>query len=283
MVFLNLETSEPIQQIQLDVPRGMAGLHFRFGTPIAISEDLRTLVQGLGDGTIKIWNTETGDTSTFKASDRPLGLVALSPDGRSLVTGEHDQLPRLWDLRTGTNAFLPVESPRVFFSPDGRSLAALNPRENSVQLLNVETQTVRTNLVIDIQPGFNAAFSPNGRILAVAYQDDAIRLWNTVTGALIGTCAGHKQPIFSVAFSPDGKTLASASDDSTLKLWNVATQQELLTDRRLGGAMAGLMFSPDGRLLVGGSSPFSQTSGLRFFRAPHLSEIDASTQGSAKN
>jgi len=283
VVFFNLETGEPMQQIQLDVPRGMAGLHFRFGTPIAISEDLRTLAQGLGDGAIKVWNTETGDTSTFKASDRPLGLVALSPDGRSLVTGEHDQLPRLWDLRTGTNAFLPVESPRVFFAPDGRSLAALNPRENSVQVLDLEGRTVRTNLAIDIQPGFNAAFSPDGRMLAVTYQDDAIRLWDTVTGALIGTCAGHKQPIFSVAFSPDGKTLASASDDSTLKLWNVATQQELLTDRRLGGAMSGLMFSPDGRSLVGGSSPFSQTSGLRFFRAPLLNEIDVATQARAKN
>ncbi|HKS38424.1 MAG TPA: hypothetical protein VJW76_14620, partial [Verrucomicrobiae bacterium] len=275
VVFFNLETSEPVQKIQLDVSRGMPGPHFRFGTPMAISEDLRTLVQALGDGAIKIRNTETGDTSTLKASDRPVGLVALSPDGRYLVTGEHDQLPRLWDLRTGTNTFLPVESSRVFFSPDGRVLAALNPGENSIQIVDLVTRTVRTNLAIDAQPGFNAnaAFAPDSRTLAVTYQDDTIRLWDVATGALIGTCAGHKQPVFSVAFSPDGKTLASASDDSTLKLWNVATQQELLTDRRLGGAMSGLMFSPDGRSLVGGSSPFSRTSGLRFFRAPLLSEI----------
>jgi len=282
VVFFNLETSEPVQQIPLDVPRAMVGPHFRFGTPIAISEDLGTLVQGLGDGAIKIRNTETGDTSTLKASDRPTGPVALSPDGRYLVTCEHDQLARLWDLRTGTNAFLPVESPRVFFSPDGRLLAALNPRENSVQVLDLETRMVRTNLALDTQPGFSAAFAPDSRTLAVTYQDDTIRLWDAATGTLIGTCAGHKQPVFSVAFSPDGKTLASASDDSTLKLWSVATQQELLTDRRLGGAMAGLMFSPDGRLLVGGSSPFSPTSGLRLFRAPLLSEIEATTQTTAK-
>jgi WD40 repeat protein len=254
-----------------------------FGASAAISEDLRTLVQGLDDGTIKVWNTETGDTRTLKASDRPPGLVALSPDGRYLVTGERDQMPRWWDLRTGTNAFLTIEASRVLFSPDGRLLAALNPRENPVQVLNLETRTVRTNLVIDILPGFTAAFSPDGRMLAVIYQDDSIRLWDVATGTLIGTCTGHKQPVFSVAFSPDGKTLATASDDSTLKLWNVATQQELLTIRRLGGAMAGLMFSPDGRLLVGGSSPFSRSSGLRFFRAPLLSEIDVTAQASGKN
>jgi WD40 repeat protein/serine/threonine protein kinase len=283
VMFFDLKRGEPDQQIQLEVPRGRSGPRDWFGPPTAISEDLRSLVQGLGDGTVKVWNTETGDTSTLKASDHPLDLVALSPDGRYLVTGEHDQIPRLWDLRTGTNSFLSIEAPRVLFSPDGRSLAVLNPRENSVQVLNLEMRTVRTNLVIDIQPGFSAAFSPDGRMLAVTYQDDSIRLWDVPTGALIGTCSGHKQPVFSVAFSPDGKTLASASDDSTLKLWNVATQQELLTVRRLGGAMAGLMFSPDGRLLVGGSSPFSQTSGLRFFRAPLLSEIDVATQPSAGN
>ena len=112
-------------------------------------------------------------------------------------------------------------------------------------------------------------------MLAVVYQDDVIRLWETSTGKLLGACTGHKQGVRSVAFSPDGKTLATASDDSTLKLWNVGTQQELLTLRQLGATLTGLMFSPDGRQLVGGSGAFAQTGGLRFFRAPLFGETDA--------
>jgi WD40 repeat protein len=88
--------------------------------------------------------------------------------------------------------------------------------------------------------------------------------------------------VFSVAFSPDGKTLATASDDSTLKLWNVAAQQELLSLRRLGGVLRGLMFSPDGRLLVGGSSFSAPSGGLRFFRAPLLSETDTANAQSTR-
>jgi WD40 repeat protein len=118
-----------------------------------------------------------------------------------------------------------------------------------------------------------AAFSPDSRILAVTSQDDTIRLWSLATGELLGVCAGHKQPVFSIAFSPDGRTLATASADSTLKLWNVATQQELLTDRRLGGSLVNLLFSPDGRLLVGGSGFWTQSSGIRFYRAPSLEDI----------
>jgi WD40 repeat protein len=79
-----------------------------------------------------------------------------------------------------------------------------------------------------------------------------------------------------MAFSPDGKTLASASDDSTLRLWNVATQQELLSVRQLGVGLRGLAFSPDGQLLVAGSGSLSQHGALQLFRAPLLSEREAS-------
>ncbi len=126
--------------------------------------------------------------------------------------------------------------------------------------------------------GLSAAFSADGRVLAIAYQDDAIRLWETSTGKLLGACVGHKQGVRSVAFAPDGKTLATSSDDSTVRFWNVASQQELLTVRQLGATLTGLMFSPDGRMLVGGSGVFSDQGGLRFFRAPLLSEIDGSAE-----
>ena len=248
---------------------------FGFRPSVALSADLRTLAQGLDDGSVRLRNTETGDITNLKASDSRVDLIALSPDGRILITGGHDQNLRWWDLRHHTNTVLATEAYRVLFSPDGRTLAAFQ-RGDTLQLWDVATLSLRTNLVNDAQPGPGseaAAFSPDGRILAVASSDDAIRLLDVATGKLLGTCTGHKQPVFSVAFSPDSKTLATASDDSTLKLWNVATQQELLSLRRLGGALRGLMFSPDGRLLVG-SSFSSLSGGLRFYRAPLLSEID---------
>jgi WD40 repeat protein len=124
-----------------------------------------------------------------------------------------------------------------------------------------------------------AAFSPDGRILATTAGfgdlENAIRLWDTTTARLVGTCIGHKQPIFSVTFSPDGKTLASASDDSMMKLWNVTTQQELLTLRQLGGSLTGLTFSPDGHMLIGASRIFTASGVIRFYRAPGFGEIDA--------
>ncbi len=281
VTFFNLATRQPEQQFQLESPR--------FRRPpgrISLTGDLGTMAEGLEDGRVKLWNTQTREALTLKACDSPVNLVALSPDGRELVTGGFDQPLHWWDLRTSTCSLLDTEAHRVLFSPDGRTLAAFG-RGNTIQLWDVATRSLRTNLVVEPAPGFSAAFSPDGHILATTAGpedvDNAIRLWDTATGKLLGACTGHKQAVFSIAFSPDGKTLATSSDDSTLKFWNVATQQELLSFRRLGGAMGGLAFSPDGGWLVGASGLFAQSGGLRFYRAPLLKEIElaASQAGAA--
>jgi eukaryotic-like serine/threonine-protein kinase len=268
--FINLTTGEPEKQIPLDRPR------FGLWPAISLSQDLRTLAQSVDNGTVKLWNTESIETSTMETGERRIDFLELSPDGRFLVTGGHDQALHWWDLRRHTNTVLNTDARRVLFSPDGSTLAVLQ-RDSALQLWDTATLALRTNLVLDLQPGFSTTFSADGRMLAVGCEDDAVRLIEVSTGKLLGTCTGHKQSLFSAAFSPDGKTLATSSDDSTMKLWNVATQQEVLSFRRLGGRLAGLLFTPDGRMLVGASGFFSQPAALRFFRAPRFQEIDPSS------
>jgi len=98
--------------------------------------------------------------------------------------------------------------------------------------------------------------SDDGTLLAIGSNpvteaDNAIRLWDTHTGKLLGVCKGHTQGVRWLAFSPDGQTLASASSDSTLRLWDLRTQQELLSIQRLADPMSDILFSPDGNWLAG--------------------------------
>ena len=97
VVFLNLATGEPEQQFHLEQPeRG----RFRFPRPptsVLVSEDLRTLAYGREDGTIRLWNTQTGETNLLKVSDSPVELVALSPDGQQLIVRGREWSLRQWE------------------------------------------------------------------------------------------------------------------------------------------------------------------------------------------
>lgn len=253
---------------------------------------------------MKIWNTETMETRTNSIAAES---IVLSPDGEWLLTSGRGQPLRWWNLEHLTNASLQVEAMRFLLAPDNRTVAVFPPpfgggrgsqpgpprqgfdptvqRTNLVQLWDLTTFSLRTNLILDtasIAPvplSPSAAFSPDGKMLATV-NFDLIQLWDVMTGGLLGTFTGHKQMVQSVAFAPDGKTLASAGDDSTLRLWNVTTRQELFSERRLGGSLTDLLFSPDGRLLVGSRGSRPGADGLRFYRAPLFSEIEpeAATQ-----
>ena len=100
-------------------------------------------------------------------------------------------------------------------------------------------------------------FSPDGKLLAAAYGDRDVRLWNPATGQAVGallTDAGPRVGVNGVAFSPDGKLLATADADGTVRVWSLATGQDprapLATYTVTGGGVNGVAFSPDGKLLA---------------------------------
>jgi WD40 repeat protein len=55
------------------------------------------------DGTIKIWNTETGrQERTFEGHLTGISTIAWSPDSRWIASGGDDKVIRLWDVQTVT-------------------------------------------------------------------------------------------------------------------------------------------------------------------------------------
>jgi WD40 repeat protein len=102
--------------------------------------------------------------------------------------------------------------------------------------------------------GVNAvAYSPDGKLIASAGSDGAVKLWDAPSRREVASLQGHTRPVASAAFSPDGRVLATASWDRRVKLWDVASRRELVPafapqEREVSS----VAFSPDGRTLATG-------------------------------
>jgi WD40 repeat protein/transcriptional regulator with XRE-family HTH domain len=99
------------------------------------------------------------------------------------------------------------------------------------------------------------ALSADGKLLATAGTDGAVRLWQTSDGKLLWVSRGHNHWIFSLTFSPDQTQIISGSPDTTLRFWDVITGEQLNLWRNPVGEINAIALNADGILVAGGSEP----------------------------
>src|SRR4051794_8840225 len=68
------------------------------------------------------------------------------------------------------------------------------------------------------------SWSPDGKQLASASDDNTAKVWDPDKGAELLTLRGHSDRVTSVCWSPDGNRLATSSRDSTSKIWEIQTE-----------------------------------------------------------
>jgi serine/threonine protein kinase len=163
-----ITTGKPIRTIQK---------HSGYVTSVAISPDMRTLVSGGTDSTIKVYSTSM---STLTGHRDAVNSLVISSDGQTLVSGADDQTIMVWDLNTGNKICTfsghkkAVKS--LAISPDGQTLAS-GSSDETIKLWNLNTEEEICTLDGHLD-GVNAvAFSKDGRILASGGGDCTIKVW----------------------------------------------------------------------------------------------------------
>src|SRR5262249_24326154 len=247
---------------------------------VAFRPDGRSVLAAYDDGTVKVWDRDTGQELFSFRGELPYPFLAwFSPDARRLAWSCRGGVIKIWDTTTGK---LEIDQPGspwqcrgLAFNSDGKRIA-LAGFDGTLRLLDASTG--REMLTIFAHPNVvaYAAFSHDGTKLASGSYDRTLRIWDAKP--LEGdpqadrciTVQGHEQLVSAVAFSPDGRWLASSSWDGTVKVWEVSSSRHAPRDepgthhaerdgytlrytlRGHSGRVGGVAFSPDKRTLASG-------------------------------
>ena len=172
---------------------------------------------------------------------------------------------------------------KVFFTSDNRYLVSAGDKE--IRVWHLASGRTERRILGSKGQGREGeirdmALSPDGKILAVGgifapvgadFEEvlnaginmGVIRLYDFVSGTMVGVLKGHTSPVNALAFSPDGRLLASIAWDLSIRVWDLKQRRTLqvLGDTESGvttiqGMSARIAFSPDGQRLASVSALF---------------------------
>ena len=91
-------------------------------------------------------------------------------------------------------------------------------------------------------------FSPDGKTIASASDDQTIKFWDSASGAEAKTLVGHKNDVIDIEFTPDGKMLGSLTWRSA-RLWDLTPDDPKIEVQYMINARS-MQFGPDGQRVI---------------------------------
>ena len=161
-------------------------------TSLAWSPDGTRIVSGSYDGSLRIWDAQSGKCLETLEGEKAVHCVGWDPQGRRIVSGAEDNSVRIWDSTTG------------------ECLHVMEGHEESLRAV---------------------AWSPDGERIVSGCREGTLRVWRAATGECLLTLHGHARDgpsyVNSVAWNPQGTRIASASQDKTIRIWESRLDEAL--------------------------------------------------------
>ncbi len=132
---------------------------------------------------------EPGKDEPIAAHKDAIYALAFAPDGKTVATAGYDRVIHLWDV------------------PDPNR-PAKEPRPGPRLTLKDHSDAV-----------YGLSFHPDGKLLASAGADRAVKVWELATGKRLYTLSDPTDWVYAVAWSGDKKHLAAAGVDRSVRVW----------------------------------------------------------------
>jgi len=183
--------------------------HGHYVQDVAISSDGQFALSGSWDGTLRLWDLSTGNTTRrFVGHTKDVLSVAFSADNRQIVSGSRDKNINLWNTL-------------------GQCKYTITGEEGHKEWVSC------------------VRFSPNLNtpLIVSAGWDKVVKVWNLNHCKLRTNLMGHTGYVNSVTVSPDGSLCASGGKDGTAMLWDL-NEGRHLSSLDAGDIIHALVFSP---------------------------------------
>ncbi len=188
--------------------------------------DETLLVTGADDGTVRMWDIESGDLVYMPATkhDNTVSSLVITDDGRRVVSGGRDSYVKLWHLDEHFEETLgkhetPVLS--VAISSDN-SVVASGAEDGTLQVYRLgdkfHSAQVGPNHTLSI---LSLAFRPGAQDqwLASTSLDGTLRLWNVNDGQIKAIPLTEDESwVQTVVFTLDGDNLICGSDNGQIRI-----------------------------------------------------------------
>lgn len=196
--------------------RSLVG-HAHYIQDVVISSDGQFALSASWDGTLRLWDLNTGATTKrFIGHGKDILSVAFSADNRQIVSGSRDKSIKLWNTL-------------------GECKWTITEQGHSEWVSCVR-------------------FSPNtaNPVVVSAGWDGVVKVWNLSNCKLRSNLVGHKGYVNTVTISPDGSLCASGGRDGTAMLWDL-TEGKHLYSLDAQSLIHTLVFSPNRYWLCAGT------------------------------
>merc|ERR1711892_705503 len=226
---------------QYGIPKRRLNGHSHFVSDVVISSDGQFCLSGSSDGTLRLWDLASGNTTRrFIGHTKDVLSVAFSADNRQIDSAARDRTIKLWNTLGICKYTIQEQGHTEWVSCVRFSPLAQNPVivssgwDKLVKVWNLSNCKLKRDCHGHSGYLNTVTFSPN-RYWLCAAAGAIIKIWDleqkVIVEELKPEVMGHKEgspPVCtSLCWSSDGQTLFAGYTDNLIRVWSLSVPRAL--------------------------------------------------------